>query len=242
MEKRYVWHHLIDIIGPYALGLGNAITFLPLSEFHPSASLFVSKLDEQSPTAYLALDSPPSVVAGFSAQKEILSKLYASPESAQYESPFSGTCPRTVIMQHPLSRGTIHINASNPFGPPVIDFRVFSNPLDVELAIASLNFTRSYINTPTLSMLGPIETGPGPNVSAEDTVAMTEYLRRTSGPTSFHACGTAAMLPRELGGVVGSDLKVYGVDKLSVVDASTFPLIVGAHLSATVYAVAEKVS
>lgn len=48
------------------------------------------------------------------------------------------------------------------------------------------------------------------------------------------------MLPERWGGVVGSDLKVYGVGRLSVVDAGIFPLIPGTHLSATVYAVAEK--
>lgn len=48
------------------------------------------------------------------------------------------------------------------------------------------------------------------------------------------------MMPRELGGCVGSDLLVYGTRGLSVVDASVMPLIPGAHLQATVYAVAEK--
>ena len=50
------------------------------------------------------------------------------------------------------------------------------------------------------------------------------------------------MMPEKLGGVVGSDLRVYGVRGLSVVDASIMPLIPAAHMSATVYAVAEKVS
>jgi choline dehydrogenase-like flavoprotein len=49
------------------------------------------------------------------------------------------------------------------------------------------------------------------------------------------------MMPRELGGVVGADLKVWGVNGLIVVDAS-MPLVPGTHLDATVYAVAEKVS
>jgi len=48
-------------------------------------------------------------------------------------------------------------------------------------------------------------------------------------------------MPKELGGVVAPDLKVYGTKRLSVVDASLFPLVPATHLSATVYAVAEKV-
>jgi choline dehydrogenase-like flavoprotein len=50
------------------------------------------------------------------------------------------------------------------------------------------------------------------------------------------------MLPRDLGGVVDPDLRVYGVEGLMVVDASIMPLLPAAHLQATLYGVAEKVS
>ena len=49
------------------------------------------------------------------------------------------------------------------------------------------------------------------------------------------------MAPRELGGVVGADLRVHGTTNLRVVDASIMPIIVGANLQETVYAIAEKV-
>ena len=49
------------------------------------------------------------------------------------------------------------------------------------------------------------------------------------------------MMPRHLGGVVSAELLVYGVTGLSVADSSIQPLIPGAHICATVYAVAEKV-
>lgn len=50
------------------------------------------------------------------------------------------------------------------------------------------------------------------------------------------------MMKREYGGVVDSQLRVYGVKRLRVVDASIMPMIPGTHTSSTVYAVAEKVS
>lgn len=48
------------------------------------------------------------------------------------------------------------------------------------------------------------------------------------------------MLPREKGGVVSSDLKVYGAKNVRVVDASILPFQLCGHLTSTLYAVAEK--
>lgn len=49
------------------------------------------------------------------------------------------------------------------------------------------------------------------------------------------------MAPKSLGGVVDPHLKVYGTANVRVIDASIFPMTVGATTQATVYAVAEKV-
>lgn len=48
------------------------------------------------------------------------------------------------------------------------------------------------------------------------------------------------MMSRELGGVVDSKLKVYGTKNVRVVDASILPLQFSGHLTATLYAVAER--
>ena len=48
------------------------------------------------------------------------------------------------------------------------------------------------------------------------------------------------MMRRDLGGVVGADLLVYDTTNLRVVDASVMPIQISAHLSATVYGIAEK--
>jgi choline dehydrogenase len=48
------------------------------------------------------------------------------------------------------------------------------------------------------------------------------------------------MLPREMGGVVGPQLKVYGTANVRVVDASVIPTQISGHLTATIYAVAER--
>jgi choline dehydrogenase-like flavoprotein len=48
------------------------------------------------------------------------------------------------------------------------------------------------------------------------------------------------MLPKESGGVVGSNLKVYGTSNVRVCDASVFPLHVQGNIQSLVYAVAER--
>lgn len=59
---------------------------------------------------------------------------------------------------------------------------------------------------------------------------------------NYHPIGTAAMMARELGGVVDAELKVYGTSNVRVVDASILPLQVSGHLTSTLYAVAERTS
>lgn len=60
--------------------------------------------------------------------------------------------------------------------------------------------------------------------------------------TEYHVSGSCIMLPRASGGVVDSNLLVYGTANVRVVDASMMPLVPAAHLQATIYAVAERVS
>jgi choline dehydrogenase len=57
---------------------------------------------------------------------------------------------------------------------------------------------------------------------------------------NHHALATAAMMSRELGGVVDPELKVYGTSNVRVVDASVIPLQISGHLTATLYAVADR--
>lgn len=49
------------------------------------------------------------------------------------------------------------------------------------------------------------------------------------------------MISQEIGGVVGSELKVYGVENLRVVDANVMPILPAAHMQGSIYAMAEKV-
>jgi choline dehydrogenase len=59
---------------------------------------------------------------------------------------------------------------------------------------------------------------------------------------NHHAIGTAAMMSRDLGGVVDPELRVYGTTNVRVIDASVIPIQISGHLTATIYAIANRAS
>ena len=171
-----------------------------------------------------------------------LAAAIRSSNTAFYSMTLSGsTVPGAMnVLLHPLSRGSVNIDAADPQNKePVVDYRVLSNPIDIDILVEFIRFTRRYHFNTTLAAYGPRESSPGTGVVDDEGLA--DYVRQSASPTEFHPSGTCAMLPRELGGVVDEDLKVYGIDRLRVVDASIIPTLPGANTCQTVYAVAEKV-
>ncbi|OGM45396.1 glucose dehydrogenase, partial [Aspergillus bombycis] len=140
----------------------------------------------------------------------------------------------------PFSRGTVHIASSDPDGPPIIDPHYFSNPLDLDLMARNLlDMERLHVLKPISEYLVVDGQRNHPDAFLTDLESAKKYLRHTA-TTTYHSSGTAAMLPREKGGVVDENLRVYGTTNLRVCDASIFPLIPAANIMSTVYAVAER--
>ncbi len=101
-----------------------------------------------------------------------------------------------------------------------------------------IDFTRSWYKIDAMKRLSLVEHAPGADVTSYDD--LKRYVRDHAESTIGHQSGTTAMMPLELGGVVGSDLLVYGFKGLSVVDASVIPRVPSTNLCTTIYAVAEK--
>ncbi|KAI0709496.1 alcohol oxidase [Earliella scabrosa] len=144
-----------------------------------------------------------------------------------------------VGLMHPFSRGAVHINSSDPLRQPTIDPRYLDNDVDLELALESTKFVRKVTESEPLASF---VVAPHQPTSAEVSTdaEWLEYIRTYLG-TIYHPMGTAAMLPREIGGVVDpKTLKVYGTSNLRVVDASVIPMILAAHPVSTIYAIAER--
>ncbi|TVY45866.1 Dehydrogenase [Lachnellula occidentalis] len=145
-----------------------------------------------------------------------------------------------TMINHPFSRGVVHIESKDPKAHPVVDPRYLSHPLDLEILARHTQYLEKIISTAPLCNLlkkggRRIPAGADPtNLTAAKEIAKERLF------TAFHPSGTCAMMPQDIGGVVNEKLVVYGTKNLRVVDASIFPIEPLGNIQASVYAVAEK--
>ncbi|KAK7754952.1 hypothetical protein SLS62_003036 [Diatrype stigma] len=238
--EEYVTNH----IGPYTTATGNVAVFLPLSQLLPSSEVFIGKMKQQKAPDYLpSIYNDKNLLRGFEAQRDILINHFSSMDSAVAEFPIPPASPPTVVViEKPLSRGTVTLDPLNPRGQPIVQYNTLMNPVDQELLLAMIRYLRDFNYDPLLAGYKPLEIVPGAAARTDEEVMTALVAAGRISPSFAHPSGTCAMMPAGMGGCVGSDLLVYGTKRLSVVDAPIMPLIPATHLQTTVYAVAEKAS
>ncbi|KAI0537894.1 oxidoreductase [Xylaria digitata] len=167
--------------------------------------------------------------------------LGSDPETGKPASPQPGNhLTIATVLAQPLSRGTVHIVSTDSKEAPEIDPRYLSNPLDVEVFAQHVMYLKSIASSAPLSdvLKQPLQAYP-PLAHLSDLEATKRYIQSRT-ISMWHPAGTCAMLPEQIGGVVDSSLRVYGVSNLRVVDASIVPLLPPGNLQSTIYAVAER--
>lgn len=143
----------------------------------------------------------------------------------------------------PFSRGSVHIASTNTSAPPAIDGRFLSMDFDRQVTVATAKFVRQFLTTEPLSSMVDLATiqpsfGLVPRNASDE--AWMEWIRvNGSLAPNYHHLGTCAMLPREMGGVVDNEFRVYGTNNVRVVDMSVVPVQVAGHSTALLYGIAE---
>ncbi|KAJ6452802.1 glucose dehydrogenase short protein [Mycena sanguinolenta] len=142
-----------------------------------------------------------------------------------------------MVVLSPTSRGSITLQSTDPFVPPLIDLGLLTTDFDLFTARESIKRAyrfvqapvwKDYIIAPTIDLL---------NMSTD---ALDEFIRNTVG-AGAHLVSTAAMSARDASyGVVNPDLLVKGASGLSVIDASILPFVPSAHTQAAAYVVGER--
>ncbi|PGH15606.1 hypothetical protein AJ80_05470 [Polytolypa hystricis UAMH7299] len=141
----------------------------------------------------------------------------------------------------PFSRGNVHLQSTENIHKPLIDPRFFLIDFDLTTAVALGKLARKFWLSKRVNEFTKTQVVPPVNILPKDaTDAQWESFMRANSTDNYHAIGTASMMPRELGGVVDPELRVYGTANVRVVDASVLPIRFSGHPMATIYAVAER--
>jgi choline dehydrogenase-like flavoprotein len=143
------------------------------------------------------------------------------------------------ILVAPESRGQITLRSADPLAKPVIEPRYLSDPNGVDRAamMAGLRICAQIAEAPALSgILGSVAR---PRNSTELNEATLELALNTCSHTLYHPLGTCRMGSDEAS-VVDPQLRVRGVDRLRVADASVMPSTVRGHTHAPSVLIGEK--
>jgi choline dehydrogenase len=142
----------------------------------------------------------------------------------------------SVCNLRPESRGHIRIRSADPKAAPAIRPNYLSTDADREVAAQSIVHARRLMATRRMAAYRPQEFKPGTEISSPDDLARAAGDIAT---TIFHPVGTAKMGDDAMA-VVGAELKVHGMERLRVVDASIMPTIVSGNTHAPTVMIAEK--
>ena len=142
----------------------------------------------------------------------------------------------SVCQLRPESRGHIELRSADPHQHPAIHPNYLSTPGDQRVAVAALAISRRVCRAPALAGYVSEELLPGAEVQGEE--ALLAAARRIS-QTIYHPTSTCRMGPDPMS-VVDERLRVHGLERLYVADASIMPTIVSGNTNAPAIMVGEK--
>ncbi|KAL4760955.1 GMC family oxidoreductase [Aspergillus foveolatus] len=141
----------------------------------------------------------------------------------------------------PFARGRVHISSADPAAYPAINLNYFMAEWDLTLQRKIAQTVARFWGTAPVSSIAGKRVQP-PSTDLPINATDDEWDARIQArviSANHHLLGTAAMLPKELGGV-DNTLTVYGTENVRVIDASILLAQVSGDLTSTLYTVAER--
>ncbi|MDB4989863.1 MAG: Choline dehydrogenase [Myxococcaceae bacterium] len=157
----------------------------------------------------------------------------------------SPTAESVVILANPVkprSEGELVLKSADPTAAPELRMNYLADPHDLAVMLCVLRRALEVAkHWPNEGQLGPLRIPPrlaekhGYRAGDEPSDALLEDLTRHYASTVYHLAGTCRM-----GEVVDARLRVNGVERLRVADASIMPDLISGNTNAPTIMIGEK--
>jgi choline dehydrogenase len=156
-----------------------------------------------------------------------------APELASFHAPKDGWRIFPALVR-PKSRGFLRLTGPNPSDPIAIQSNALQHPDDMKAMIGCVELCRELGNSTAMRPFVKREVIPGPMKRRE----IDQFIRKSAG-TFWHQSCTAKM-GRGAMSVVNAQLKVYGIDRLRIADASVMPRVPTGNTMAPCTVIGER--
>ncbi len=137
----------------------------------------------------------------------------------------------------PKSRGRVSLRTPDPHDPIILDSGFLNDPDDIALLRKGVKAARRILRQPALQKLVKAELAPSADDECSDA-ALDAYIRGAA-KTVYHPVGTCKM-GNDRNAVVDPQLRVRGVPRLWICDASIMPEIVSGNTNAPTIMIADR--
>ena len=134
----------------------------------------------------------------------------------------------SVYQLRPSTTGTVTLRSTNPSAPADYTPNFLSSDYDINAVISGVRWIRKIMNSEPIKSRVVSEELPGPHIRTDEDVY--NYLVET-GNSAHHQGGTCKM-GNDAMAVVDERLRVRGIERLRVVDASIMPFITSGNTNA----------